>query len=121
MFPKKLLLPILSYLKKEERKLKRKKKDLKEGDHVTNKGRVDDNADLICEAAEQEGHQRYEALTREIDKILIRIKKAMTRIKLGKYGICDGCGKMIDTDRLAIDPTASRCVNCKRDAENKSS
>jgi len=121
MFPKKLLLPILSYLKREEGKLKRRKKDLKKEDPFNDKRRVDDNADLIGEAAEQEGRQRYEALAREIDKILIRIRKAMTRIKLGKYGICDTCGKMIDTDRLAIDPTASRCVKCKRDAENKSS
>jgi RNA polymerase-binding transcription factor DksA len=38
-------------------------------------------------------------------------------VKLGKYGICEKCGKMIDTDRLAINPEATTCIDCEKDKE----
>jgi len=46
------------------------------------------------------------------------VRKTLTRIKLGRYGICEECHKMIDTDRLAIDLTAEYCVKCAVKKEN---
>ncbi|KKR63523.1 MAG: hypothetical protein UU02_C0023G0001, partial [Candidatus Woesebacteria bacterium GW2011_GWA1_40_43] len=31
-------------------------------------------------------------------------------IKLGKYGICEECGQMIDTERLIAFPEATLCA-----------
>ncbi|MBU1500205.1 TraR/DksA C4-type zinc finger protein, partial [Patescibacteria group bacterium] len=45
---------------------------------------------------------------------LIRIRKTLTRIKLGRFGICEECKHMIDPDRLAIDPTATLCIDCAK-------
>lgn len=81
-------------------------------DPFTDFGRINNNAAVDAEAAEELGHERVSALKLEIDKTLIRIRKALTRIKLGRYGTCVKCKKLIDTDRLAIDPTADHCVEC---------
>lgn len=55
----------------------------------------------------------------EIDKTLINIRKALTKIKIGNYGQCENCGRLIDTDRLAIDPSASLCVSCQKNSKKK--
>lgn len=83
--------------------------------------RVNDNAAVDADAAEEVGHERVSALKAEIDKTLIRIRKTLTRIKVGKYGLCQNCRKMIDTDRLAIDPTVRFCIECQKkdDGEKK--
>lgn len=112
-FPIKLLKPVQSYLKDEEVKLRNHKKSLEKEDPYNNTDRLIDNAAVDADAAEEVGHERVSALKMEIDKNLIRIRKTLTRIKLGNYGICSSCKKMIDTDRLAINPTAERCINCQ--------
>ncbi len=113
-FPRKILRPIEDFLKKKEKKLKAQKKALKKEDPYINVDRVNDNAASDAEAAEESGHERVAALGRELDKALIEIRKSLTRIKIGKYGICEKCGKMIDTDRLAIKPTAGLCIECEK-------
>jgi len=40
---------------------------------------------------------------------------------LGKYGICANCKRMIDTDRLAVNPTAEFCMSCETRIEKKRS
>ena len=113
-FPLKVLQPVQDHLKKEERKLKRRKKDLSKEDPYNNPDRLMDNAASDTDAAEESGHERVSALRQEIDKSLIRIRKSLTRIKLGNYGICARCGRMINTDRLAVDPTAEYCLQCQK-------
>jgi len=113
-FPLTILKPVERYLQSEEKKLKEQKKALKSEDPYSYSDRVNDNAAVDTEAAEESGHERVSVLRQEIDKTLIRIRKTLTKIKLGKFGLCEGCGKMIDTDRLAIDPTASLCINCAK-------
>ena len=113
-FPFKILRPVWSYLKTEEKKLKKRKKALEKEDPFSNTDRLMDNAASDTEAAEEVGHERVSALKKEIDKSLIRIKKALARIKIGKYGVCKDCAKVIDTDRLAADPTAAYCLKCEK-------
>lgn len=113
-FPTKVLKPVHDYLLREQQKLLKRKDDLRKEDPFEDEGRVDDNADVGQEASEQWGHQRVEALRSEVDKALIRIRKTLTRIKIGKYGLCEKCGRLINTDRLAIDPTAERCIKCQK-------
>jgi len=64
-------------------------------------------------------HDRAYAMKLQVSRSLVAVRKALTRIKLGKYGICVSCGKMIDTDRLAITPTADMCMECAKKAEKK--
>lgn len=113
-FPLQILNPLRKYLQKEELKLKKRRVELEKEDPFSDQDRVNDNAAVDAEAAEEFGHDRVSALKLEVDKTLIRIRKTLTRIKLGRFGICEECRKMIDTDRLAIDPTITNCIDCAK-------
>ena len=114
MFPAKVLRPIYNYLKLVQKRLERKKKDLKSEDPFSDPSRVNDNAATDADAAEISGHDRVEALRQEVDRRLIQVRKALTKIKIGKYGSCENCGRLIDTDRLSVNPTAELCMKCER-------
>jgi DnaK suppressor protein len=111
-FPLKVLKPVQKHLKQEEAKLNKRKQDLEAEDPFKDEGRVNDNASVDTDVKEKVGHERVAALKTEVEKTLIRVRKALTRIKLGKYGLCDRCKRMINTDRLAIDPAADLCIKC---------
>lgn len=117
--PAKVLEPVKNYLLSQQKKLKRRKKALKKEDPFSNPDRLNDRASPDTGASEQFGHERAKAMRGEVDKALIRIRKALTRIKLGKYGLCEDCKKMINTDRLAIDPSAQYCVSCQKKNSSK--
>jgi DnaK suppressor protein len=119
--PTQFIKPIQTFLKGELKKLEKRKKELQEEDPFSSPDRLVDNAASDADAAEQVGHARSEALRNQIDKRLIQIRKALTRIKLGKYGSCEKCGQMIDTDRLSIYPSATMCVKCERKKEKTTS
>ena len=116
-FPATILKPIRDHLLDKERQLKQREKELTAEDPFSNEERLNDNAAVDTEAAEQFGHERVEAIRREVDKALINVRKALTKIKVGKYGLCESCGQMIDTDRLAIDPTVRLCLTCEKREE----
>jgi len=116
-FPKNIIEPIKQFLHLEEQKLNRRKKELEEQDPFKDPKRATDNACVDAEAAEQFGHATVEGLRREIDRKLVQVRKALTWIKLGKYGTCEKCGKMIDTDRLMVFPEVTICVECEKKKE----
>lgn len=113
-FPINILQPLIGFLRKKERQLEERKKELEKEDPFADSDRLTSNAAIDAEAAEQSGHDRVAALKLEVEKGLINIRKTLTTIRLGKYGLCEACGRMIDTDRLAIDPTVSLCISCSR-------
>lgn len=115
-YPKNLLRPVLNYLKKLETDLLKRNSTLKEEDPFSDSNRVNDNAS-DTEAAEQFGHARAEALGKETEQALEKVRSAMKRIDKGNYGKCTSCKEMIDTDRLGIDPTAELCLNCAKKAK----
>lgn len=117
-FPSQLLKPLVQYLKGERKRLKETKKELNSVDPFVTGNRDADNS-VDSDVAENVEHDRASAMRLQVSKSLIAIRKTLTRIKLGKYGICVSCGKMIDTDRLAITPTADLCVSCAQKAEKK--
>src|SRR3989344_6385312 len=117
-FPMNVLKPLTDYLKGEERRLVKAKSSLKKEDPFKMKARDQDNS-IDADVAEQVDHERVSAVSREIKKSLINIRKTLTRIKIGRYGICENCSLMIDTDRLAIKPTAEYCVACEKVVEAK--
>lgn len=118
-FPIKILQPLSEALKKQEKKLKKRKKDLEKEDPFADEDRVNDNAAVDTDAAEEFGHDRVQAMKLEVDKALIQIRKTMTRIRIGKYGLCENCQQMINTDRLAIDPTANLCIKCAKSSKTQ--
>lgn len=117
LFPKNLLIPVANFLKVKLSSLEKRKKAIAEEDPFADTARVLDNASPDTDAAEQFGHARTSALQKELARKMIQIKKALTAIKIGKYGLCEECGKMIDTDRLMAFPETTFCVACERKRE----
>lgn len=46
-----------------------------------------------------------------------QIDNALTKIKTGKYGNCENCGKVINKHRLMAIPFVKLCIKCKEDEE----
>lgn len=116
-FPINILKPIEDHLKKQKVETEQKMASLTKEDPFRDTERLNDNASIDTDVKEQIGHQRIEAIKLELSRNLVRIRKALTKIKIGKYGICERCGKMIDTDRLAVMPTAELCLDCEKKKE----
>jgi DnaK suppressor protein len=49
---------------------------------------------------------------RELESRLAAIRAALTRVKDGTYGRCEGCGAAILPERLQFMPEAPFCVKC---------
>lgn len=116
-FPKNLLKPVSDFLTQKLVELRINRKKIQTEDPFNDKTRDLDNAATDTEAEEQFGHARVSAIKSELNKKAVQIKKALARVKKGKYGICEDCEKMIDTDRLAIYPEATLCVKCEKKRE----
>lgn len=115
-YPAKLVAPVRGFLLEKLKRLERRKKDIEEEDPFSDTSRISDNASPDTDAAEQFGHARTSAIREQIDRKIIQTRKALARMKVGKYGICEACGEMIDTDRLVAYPEATLCA---RDAAKK--
>ena len=57
--------------------------------------------------------------TKDLNRLEL-IDSALTRIELGKYGLCMKCGKPIPEARLEAIPSAVLCVECKAADERRS-
>ena len=118
-FPASLLAPIGDFLAEEEKKVIAKIKNLKEEDPFADPSRISNNASPDIDAEEQFGHMKNAAIRDQLRRRLIQIRKALTRVKIGKYGICEKCGRLIDTDRLMIYPETTICMSCLKKEEKK--
>lgn len=116
-FPKDVLVQIKGYLEKKGRETEKRLSELKKEDPFEDKTRLLDRASDDTEAQSKAGHERVAALQHALSMALVQTRKALTKIKIGKYGICENCGKMIDTDRLAAMPTATLCLACEKKRE----
>lgn len=116
--PKRLLVPIGQFFGDQLRRLERRKSSLDTDDPFIS-GRSENFASPDTTASEHFGHARIEAARDELDKKIIQVRKALSRVKVGSYGICERCGKMIDTDRLVVYPEATLCISCEREKEGK--
>lgn len=116
-FPSSVLKPVSDFLSARLHILQKRQKEIKSEDPFKDTSRTIDNAASDIEADEQFGHARTTALSGSLSRRIIQIRKALTRIKLGKYGICEECGQMIDTDRLIAFPEATLCAKDARKRE----
>ncbi len=116
-FPGNLLKPVRDFLVAKLTALQINRKKIQSEDPFNNKTRDLDNVATDTEAEEQFGHSRVTAIKAELNRKAKQIKRAIGRVNMGKYGICEDCGKMIDTDRLAVFPEATKCVKCEKKRE----
>ncbi len=113
-FPMKLVNPVGVFLVAQLKRLERRKKSIVQDDPFVNSDRISDNASPDADAEEQFGHARTSAVKEQLEAKIKQTKRAIKRIKKGKYGVCEVCGRMIDTDRLTVYPEATLCVKCEK-------
>ena len=114
--PKSLLQPIKNFLESEIVRWKRAEKNMKKSDPFADSNRLNQNS-TEEDVDEQVGHFETEVKVGFVNKQLVQLRKALTMIKIGRYGICEKCEQMIDTDRLAVKPEVTICIKCARDRE----
>lgn len=115
--PQNLLHPIGDFLSAQLSRLEHRVKETEKDDPFKDTRRLLENASPDSDAAEQFGHARVSAIKEELEKKIDQTKRALSRLKFGKYGICENCGEMIDTDRLSIYPEATLCISCEKRRE----
>ena len=50
-------------------------------------------------------------------KLIKKIKKALDRIEMDTFGICESCGEDISINRLKARPVTTQCIECKSKEE----
>lgn len=59
-------------------------------------------------------HTRALAIKQNLQVMLEKTKKSLLKLKSGKYGICDKCGRQIESKRLEVMLTANLCLACSK-------
>jgi RNA polymerase-binding transcription factor DksA len=118
-FPKEILEEIRRHLEEEKTNIEARISELSLQDPYADPGRLTDNAASDVEATEESNHDRVAALISQLTAQRDDVNGALIRIGNGTYGFCTNCGKMIDTDRLAILPTATLCLDCEAKKKKK--
>jgi DnaK suppressor protein len=102
------------HLEEEKGKTSDRIAELSKQDPFSDPDRANDNAASDSEASEESSHDRFAAMVEELNARIAEIDAALERISNNTYGYCTNCQKMIDTDRLAILPTATLCLACEQ-------
>jgi len=71
------------------------------------------SSNLETAADEVEEYASLLPLEYALEVKLKNINSSLNKMKSGKYGICEKCGKEIPIERLKIYPEASFCLKCK--------
>ena len=98
---------IRAQLKTFAKQTNKKKEEWKTLYPVFGEGQADEEEDEV------EEFDTLVALKEVLENELERIDKALTKIKKGKYGICERSGKPISKERLKIIPQARYCAKCQ--------
>jgi DnaK suppressor protein len=92
--------------------------ELEDLGHFKSSSPVGDAADAAFDAGSDE---MSSALAEMESKELVQIERALQQLKLGIYGVCEGCQVRIPVARLNALPYSTLCVRCQREAERDSS
>ncbi len=76
--------------------------------------RLTDTADIASNIIEE---QVMMSLAQVEAKEIEQIDNALKKLKSGKYGICERCGKKINKQRLRAIPFVYLCIKCKEAEE----
>lgn len=72
------------------------------------------SASLERQADEVEEYTTRLPIEHNLEIKLQDVDSALSKIKRGKYGLCENCGHMIPTERLKIYPAAKLCIECQK-------
>jgi len=78
-----------------------------------------DPKDFADVASDDIDRKMIEALGSQDIKRIKAIDAALSRIQLGRYGLCMKCNKKIPTERLIAIPYAVMCIDCQKGEERR--
>lgn len=70
------------------------------------------DADWAEQAGERENDEVLNALESEAKVEIQQLSNVIAKIDQGIYGICESCNEAITPQRLAVNPAATKCINC---------
>ena len=73
--------------------------------------------DLVDVATETFEREKGLALESSVQGMLQMVEDALRLARSGQYGVCDGCGRPIDVNRLRAIPYTRLCIKCKEREE----
>ncbi len=80
---------------------------------------AESGGDIVDLAASEAGVATQIRMNQTDTKLLRAIENALTRIRQGKFGICEECGQPISKARLEAVPWARHCKECKDRQESR--
>jgi DnaK suppressor protein len=76
-------------------------------------GNVSGSSSLEAAADEVEEYSTLLPMEHSMELRLKNIDSALEKIKDGKYGLCEKCGKEIPIERLNVSPESKLCLDCE--------
>lgn len=102
---------IKNRLNKKDKDLQKTEILLKDEDPYLQPGRGEGNAEEIDEAILEDSLKNTNDTRLSLIKTArLQVKRALAFLKIGRYGVCEICGKPIDKARLNVYPEATKCV-----------
>lgn len=99
----------------KEKRLSEQQQSLIQNDPYLQQGRATDNSEVFDDVLEDTGKNTTDAVLSNVRSVKVQVRKALARMKIGKYGKCEVCGKEIDKARLEVYPEATTCIECATD------
>jgi RNA polymerase-binding transcription factor DksA len=109
---------IRQLLLRQQKEVEQEIKALEEDDPVLSVG-LPESSEPGTDSWMAEVHGRATAARQSLQVILLNIRKSLKALRMGKYGKCENCGKMIEKERLAVMPTATLCISCSKKKARK--
>jgi DnaK suppressor protein len=66
------------------------------------------------EADEAEEYSKNLGIGKALKERLSNVERALEKMKVGSYGVCENCQNPIEVKILAIDPESKFCKACKK-------
>jgi len=109
--PTEVINKLKERLRGKESRLVNEQTELQKEDPYMAQGRAEGNSEFVDEANEDIAKTVTDVKLSGLQKMQMQVRKALAKIKLGTYGICEVCKKPIDTARLLAYPEATTCID----------
>lgn len=111
--PPALFRDLVLRLWKRNKQLKKEEEMLVKSDPLMQE-ESDDRSELAESNAVDVEKSIQDARLDLVQSARLEIKKALAKVRIGTYGICEVCKKPIDIARLKAFPQADKCFECSR-------
>ena len=101
-------------LLRQQREVEMELKSIQKDDPLRGDGHLAESSEPGTDSWLAEVHIRVTALKQNLQNILEKTRDSLAKLKSGKYGKCENCGKMIEIQRLLAMPTATLCLSCSK-------